>query len=52
MGFAISWLALKGKGPGKVREELGVSETDGHEEFPESKLSACRLPKEWYLIYK
>ena len=51
MGFAISWLALKGKAPGNVREELGFSETDNHEEFPESKINACNLSNEWYLIY-
>ena len=51
MGFAISWLAIKGKEPGKVRDELGVSEIEEHEEFPESKINACKLSNKWYLIY-
>ncbi len=51
MGFAISWLAIKGKEPGKIRDELGVSETEEHEEFPESKINACKLSSQWYLIY-
>ena len=51
MGFAISWIALKGKEPNETRKELGLSETGEHEEIPESEFSACKLPDEWYLIY-
>jgi hypothetical protein len=50
MGYSLSWLAIKGKSPQAVRDELGFHPTGKREEFPESELSACEMPNGWYLI--
>jgi hypothetical protein len=50
MGYSLSWLAVKGKSPEAVRDELGFCPTGRREEFPESELSAAEMPNGWYLI--
>jgi hypothetical protein len=50
MGYSLSWLAVKGKSPQAVREELGFRATGQREEVPESDLSAAEMPTGWYLI--
>ena len=50
MGFSLSWLAIKGKSPQEVRDELGFRTTGKREEVPEADLSAAELPTGWYLI--
>ena len=50
MGYSLSWLAVRGKSPQVVRDELGFRPTGEREEFPESKLSAVEMPNGWYLI--
>jgi hypothetical protein len=50
MGYSLSWLAVKGKSPQVVRDELGFHPTGAREEIPESDLSAAEMPNGWYLI--
>ena len=50
MGYSLSWLAVKGKLPQTVREELGFRASGEREEIPESPLSAAEMPNGWYLI--
>lgn len=51
MGFAISWLAVSGKEPQQVLDELGLSRTGEAEEIPESPVSAAQLPNGWFLVF-
>ena len=50
MGYSLAWLAVRGKPPEAVREELGFTLTGEREEFPESPLSGAQIPGGWYLI--
>jgi len=50
MGYSLSWLAIKGKSPQAIRDELSFQLTDGREEIPESELTAVQMPSGWYLI--
>src|SRR5262245_54148000 len=50
MGFALSWLAIRGKSPERVLDELGLRTTGAQEEFPESPLACARLPNGWFVI--
>lgn len=50
MGYSLSWLAVRGKPPQVVRDELQFRPTGEREEFPESDLSAVEMPNGWYLI--
>ena len=50
MGYSLAWMAVKGKSPQVVREELGFRETGEREELPESELTATELSNGWYLI--
>jgi hypothetical protein len=50
MGYSLSWLAVRGKSPQAVREELGFRPSGKFEEIPESDLSAVEMPNGWYLI--
>ncbi len=51
MGFAISWLAVSGKDPQQVLQELQLHRTGETEEFPESPVSAVQLPGGWFLVF-
>ena len=51
MGFAISWIAVSGKKPQQVLEELGLSPTGEKEEFPESNFTCASLPGSWFLVF-
>ena len=51
MGFAISWLAVSGKDPQQVLQELQLHRTGETEEFPESPVSAAQLPSGWFLVF-
>lgn len=51
MGFAISWLAVRGKAPEAAFQELGVSSTGAHAEIPESAINAAPLPDDWHLLF-
>jgi hypothetical protein len=50
MGYSLSWLAIKGKAPRAVLDELGFRPTGERLEFPEAPLSAATIPNGWYLI--
>jgi len=51
MGFAISWVAVSGKEPRQVLEELGLARTGDTEEFPESEFTCAALPGPWLLVF-
>jgi hypothetical protein len=51
MGFSISWLAIRGKDPASVCNELALRGTGEHEEIPESPLLGAELPSGWYLVF-
>ena len=51
MGFAISWLAVSGKEPQQVLDELGFTRTGESEEFPESPLTCASLQGGWFLVF-
>jgi hypothetical protein len=51
MGFAVSWIAISGKEPQRVLEELGLSRTGEKEEFPESEFTCASLPGPWFLVF-
>lgn len=50
MGYSLSWLAVKGKAPQAVLDELGFRRTGERQEIPEAALSAAEMPNGWYLI--
>jgi hypothetical protein len=50
MGYSQSGLAVTGKSPETVREELNLRATGVREEGAESPIIAANLPKGWYLI--
>lgn len=50
MGYSLSWMAVKGKPPQAVRDELSFQMTEEREEIPESELTAVEMPSGWYLI--
>lgn len=51
MGFAVSWIAVSGKEPQRVLEELGLSRTGEKEEFPESEFTCASLQSPWFLVF-
>jgi hypothetical protein len=50
MGYSQSGLAVTGKSPERVREELSLRATGTREEGAESPIVSANLPKGWYLI--
>jgi hypothetical protein len=50
MGYSQSWLAVSGKSPETVRDELSLRATGTREDIAESPIVAANLPKGWYLI--
>ena len=50
MGYAISWLAIRGKTERLVLASLGLEKTGGTAERPESKWSTTRLG-DWVVIW-
>ena len=51
MGFAISWLAVRGKAPSVVRRELELQSTGEPEWDPECPVAGAELPGGWYLVF-
>ncbi len=51
MGFHVAWIAVRGKTPGEVQTELGLTETGVREFVPESDLSGVYLPSAWYVVF-
>ena len=50
MGFAISWLAVKGKSPEAVTQELGLTPTGEITECGESLFTGRTLSSGWFLL--
>ena len=50
MGYSLSWLAVRGKSPQAIRDELGFRPTGEREETAEADLTAAEMPNGWYLI--
>ena len=50
MGFALSWIAVKGHSAQGVQAALGVRPTGKREELPESDLTGAQLSTELYLV--
>ncbi len=51
MGFHISWLAVRGKSPSQICEELNIEQTAQQSPFPESDIDAVELKSGWYLVH-
>ena len=50
MGYAISWLAIKGKPEGLVVAELGLAPTGEMAEYGDSLFTGRKLPSGWFLL--
>lgn len=50
MGFAISWLAIKGKTPEALTGEIGLTPTGEMTEYGESLFTGRMLPNGWFLL--
>jgi len=50
MGYSGSWLAIKGKTPQTILDELGFCTTGERQEIPEAPLSAASMPNGWFLM--
>lgn len=50
MGYAISWLAVKGKTPDTLIHELGLTPTGEMAEYGESMFTGRTLPSGWFLL--
>ncbi len=50
MGFAQSWLSIKGKPPEAILAALGLHRTGNREEFTDSPISGFVSPSGWYVV--
>jgi hypothetical protein len=50
MGWAISWLAVKGKSAEGLVQELGLAPTGKTADYGESMFTGRRLPGDWFLL--
>jgi hypothetical protein len=50
MGYSLSWLAIKGKTPAQILDQLRFTKTGRTEPFPESALTAAELPSGYCLL--
>lgn len=50
MGFAISWLAVKGKSPEVLVHELGLAPTGDTADYGEAMFTGRTLPSGWFLL--
>ena len=50
MGFAISWLAVKGKSPAAVAQELGLTPTGEITDYAEALFTGRTLSVGWFLL--
>jgi hypothetical protein len=50
MGFAISWLAVKGKSPGAITQKLGLTPTGEITDYGESLFTGRTLSSGWFLL--
>jgi hypothetical protein len=50
MGFALSWIGIRGMSPEAAVEKAGFRLTGHQEEFPESPVTCARLESGWCVI--
>src|SRR5688572_7683488 len=50
MGFSLSWVAVMGKSPDVIREELALDRSGQYSECPEAPFSGASLPTGFYLV--
>ena len=50
MGYAISWIAFRGKTDAQAAELLGLSPSGKFEEVPESMFCGVHLDNGWYVV--
>lgn len=50
MGFALTWVAVRGKPRNRVLADLGLQETGVWKELPESPITGAQLPGDWYAV--
>jgi len=50
MGYAISWLAVKGKSEEVLIAELGLAPTGEMAEYGDSMFTGRKLPSGWLLL--
>ena len=50
MGFAISWLAVRGKDPATIVAALGLTATGTKAEYAEDMYTGRLLPTNWFLL--
>jgi hypothetical protein len=50
MGYAISWLAVRGKSPEAVAQELGLTPTGETAQYGESLFTGRTLASGWFLL--
>jgi hypothetical protein len=50
MGFEISWLAVKGKSPDAVTQELGLTPTGEFTDYAESLFTGRTLSSGWFIL--
>lgn len=51
MGYAISWVAVRGKTPDEVCSQLGLVRTGQYDCVPDSPIVGAELPDGWYLVW-
>jgi hypothetical protein len=52
MGYAVTWIAVRGKEPAQIQREYGLEPTGEFEEIPESPIVGANLPGGWYLVFR
>jgi hypothetical protein len=50
MGYAVSWLAVRGKLPEQLLADLDASPTGRRAPFGDARLGRCTLPDGWQLV--
>lgn len=50
MGFALSWIGVRGKAPDSVLTELGYRRNGEREELPESPAVCAQLESGWFVV--
>src|SRR5919112_173937 len=50
MGFALSWIGVRGKSPDAVLSDLGLRPTGEREEVPESPVASIRIDSGWFIV--
>ena len=51
MGYALSWLAVRGKLPEQVLADLNATPTGAEIDFAERRLGGRKLRSGWYAVF-